>query len=118
MRQQQLKQLAAAADARWAAKPSVMDRPRRANQDLKVGDGESHLGNIGDRRVAGTQLGSGETGDQIKHEGQEIGDPATEGKAEKDQKNKKMQDHPWKRRKGIAGEGYQPEAWSPGPVSR
>ncbi|KAL9007439.1 MAG: hypothetical protein Q9173_007293, partial [Seirophora scorigena] len=32
-RKAQLKQLAAAADARWASKPSVLDAPRRRNQE-------------------------------------------------------------------------------------
>ena len=116
MRQQQLKHLAAAADARWANKPSVMDRPRRANQELGIGDGEGEVGRVGSRGEAGRQLGPGETGDQVKDQGAEIGDPATEGKVSERQSDDKKQDDPWRRKKGIAGEGYQPEAWTPGSV--
>lgn len=112
MRQQQLKQLAAAADARWAAKPSVMDKPRRANQELGIGDGEGQVGRIGSKGEPGRQLAPGETGDQIKQQGKEIGDSVTEGK------NEKAKDDPWQRRKGIAGEGYQHKAWTPGSARR
>ena len=47
MRKEQLKQLAAAADRRWASKPSVLDKPRRRNQEVGVGDGEGGVGVLG-----------------------------------------------------------------------
>lgn len=118
MRQQQLKHLAAAADARWASKPSVMDKPRRANQELAVGDGEGAMGGIGVRGESGRPLANGETGDMIKQQGQEIGDPATEGQ-EIGRQRRGKEENPWTRQgKGPAGEDYQPEAWPPGSVRK
>ena len=115
MRQQELKQLAAAADARWAAKPSVMDRPRRANQELGIGDGEGATGNVGVRQETGRVLKEGETGDMVKQKFMETGDPITDGPAVKRERKEQTKENPWKKQeRGAAGETYQPEAWSPG----
>ncbi|KAM0799025.1 hypothetical protein BDR22DRAFT_349101 [Usnea florida] len=78
-RQRELKRLVAAADARWAAKPSVLDR----------------------------RTGSGETVEKEKSEGE---------KRERGERLRKEKENPWARQRGSAGEGWQPEAWSPGPV--
>lgn len=100
VRQAQLKQLVQAADARWAAKPSVLDRPRRGNQELAIGDGE----------VAGTVGSKGETGagrgvDSAERE---------EGVRRKDRSGgEKGKQNPWEVRKGRAGENWKPESWSP-----
>lgn len=114
-----MKQLAAAADARWAAKPSVMDKPKRANQELGVGDGEGVAADIGTRGGAGRVLGEGVTGDMVKQQGQEIGDPATEGPAVRRQRQEQEKENPWKKQeRGAAGEAYQPDAWIPKPARR
>ena len=100
MRQAQLKQLARAADERWAAKPSVLDKPRRGNRELGIGDGE----------IRGTVGIKGETA-----EGQGVSRP--ERRAEVQRKDKiggeKGKQNPWMVRKGRAGEDWKPESWTP-----
>ncbi|KAL8823422.1 MAG: hypothetical protein Q9191_005873 [Dirinaria sp. TL-2023a] len=104
-RQAQLKQLARAADERWAAKPSVLDRPRRGNQELGIGDGEMK-GTVGVR---------GETA-----EGQGV----VKAEREKEVRRKeregggKLKENPWAVRRGRAGEDYKPETWTPGRAER
>ncbi|MCJ1450878.1 hypothetical protein MMC28_001212 [Mycoblastus sanguinarius] len=100
LRQQQLKQLAQAADERWAAKPSVLDKPKRGNLELGVGDGEMQ-GTVGKKWEEGQKTEAGEEKEKERSEGQ-----------------KKERENPWKRDRGSAGEGFQPEAWTPGPVRR
>ncbi|KAL8927017.1 MAG: hypothetical protein Q9208_002562 [Pyrenodesmia sp. 3 TL-2023] len=105
-RKEQLKQLAAAADARWASKPSVLDAPRRRNQELGVGDGEGQIGVVGRRgessegEAEGQRLGEGVKGEDVR-------DNWGEGK-------KGRGENPWiKKRPTGAGEGYQPGSWQP-----
>jgi len=69
-RQIQLKQRVKLADERWAAKASVLDRPRRGNLEVGVGDGEGL---------------------------------------------EKEKEGGWgKRERGVPGQGWQPESWTPG----
>jgi NADH dehydrogenase [ubiquinone] 1 alpha subcomplex assembly factor 2 len=96
-RQAQLKLLAKAADDRWAAKPSVLDKPRRGNFELGVGEGE----------VVGTkeEVGGGKERGALEERGHE--------------KDKlKGKENPWKVNRGRAGEEWQPEAWTPDPGKR
>lgn len=102
LRQQQLKQLAKRADERWASKPSVLDAPRRANLDVRVGDGEAE-GTVGRRWEPDVETKEGETKEK----------PRTLG-----EKKEKENQNPWKAQKGGAGQGYQPESWTPGPARR
>lgn len=103
-RQLDLKQLAAAADARWAAKPSVLDKPRRGNLELGVGDGEVE-GTVGKRWEEGQRTGEGEMVEKERSEGEK----RERGEQVKEKEN------PWIRQRGSPGEGWQPEAWRPGP---
>lgn len=80
-----------AADERWAAKPSVLDKPRRVNLELGVGNGEVE-GTVGVR-----------------------GEGANKGPAEEIVQKGKRIENPWKVKQGNPGEGWQPEAWTPGP---
>lgn len=90
-RQRELKHLAQAADERWAAKPSVLDKPRRDNLELGVGDGE----------VDGTV---GVRGEGAKKEAEE-----------EMVENEKRTENPWKMKQGNPGERWQPEAWASRP---
>jgi len=98
LRQQRLKQLAQAADERWAAKPSVLDKPRRGNLELGVGDGEAE-GTVGRRWERGVETGSGQSKEKERSEGE-----------------KRERENPWKKDRGK--QEYQPEAWIPGSVKR
>ncbi len=100
VRQIQLKHNAQLADARWAAKPSVLDAPRRGNLELGVGDGEAE-GTVGKMWEEGPKTGPGEKMEKPRSEGE-----------------KRERQNPWQRDRGIAGEGWQPEAWTPGSVKR
>ena len=111
-RQRDLKQLAAAADARWAAKPSVLDKPRRGNLEVRVGDGEVE-GTVGRRWEEEHRGGPVEGMDKERSEGKE-----REREGERGEQVKKGKENPWARQRGSAGEGWQPEAWTPGSVKR
>ena len=105
-RQAHLKQLAAAADERWASKPSVLDAPRRRNQEIGVGDGEGVIGVVGRRGESAN--GEGDTGKQVLRKG-------VKGWGE-GEKGRRREENPWKPAKPRgAGEGWQPEAWQPPP---
>ena len=99
IRQQQLKRLAMQADERWASKASVLDKPRRGNMELGVGDGEAE-GTVG-RREPGTETKEGEKRDKEMSLGE-----------------KKEKKNPWRRERGSAGEEFQPESWTPGSMGR
>jgi NADH dehydrogenase [ubiquinone] 1 alpha subcomplex assembly factor 2 len=105
-RQIQLKQNALLADARWAAKPSVMDAPRRGNLELGVGDGEME-GTVGRRWEEGQKTGKGEVKEKERSEVEQ-----RERNSEIEKKN------PWARERRGPGEGYQPESWTPGIARR
>ena len=102
-RQIQLKQRAQLADERWAAKPSVLDKPRRGNLELGVGDGEKE-GTVGRKWEEGQKTAAGETKEKERSEGE---------KRERERQN------PWLQRdRGVPGQRWQPDAWTPGPVRR
>ncbi|KAL8793608.1 MAG: hypothetical protein Q9195_003760 [Heterodermia aff. obscurata] len=104
-RLENLKVLARAADERWAARPSVLDKPRRGNQELAIGDGE----------MRGTVGQKGETG-----EGRGVDSVERQEAVESKQREgrEKGKEDPWKIRQGKAGEDWKPEAWSPRRVGR
>lgn len=85
VRQRELKYLVQAADERWAAKPSVLDKPRM--ETLQAGGGTKANG----KRAGGA--------DRVEEK--EIEESET-------QKNS-----PWSVKQGNPGEGWQPEAWAP-----
>ena len=100
VRQAQLKQLVRAADDRWVAKPSVLDKPRRGNQELGIGDGE----------VKGTVGRIGETGED---RGVSAPERAEQIRRKEKKGGEKGKQNPWEVRKGSAGEDWKPESWAP-----
>ncbi|KAK0738529.1 hypothetical protein B0T18DRAFT_450482 [Schizothecium vesticola] len=111
VRQERMKVLAAEADARWAAKPRVMDAPR-PKQEIVGGTvgAEGTEGAVGGRESGEVEVGvTGGRGD------------ATEGRGETWQRMKqraereggKPVDDPWKRSRGGPSEEWQPEEWQP-----
>ncbi|KAG8529497.1 uncharacterized protein KY384_006134 [Bacidia gigantensis] len=85
IRQQQLKVLARQADERWAQKASVLDKPRRANQELGVGDGETE-GTVGRRWEPGRETAKGEIVEKDRSEAE-----------------RRERENPWKRDRGAPG---------------
>lgn len=85
VRQRELKYLVQAADERWAAKPSVLDKPRM--KTLQAGGGTQ------DNGIRAGGAGSVEEKETEKSE---------------TQKNS-----PWSVKQSNPGEGWQPEAWAP-----
>lgn len=52
-------------------------------------------------------------------EGERVEKESSEGEnRERSEQVKKEKENPWARQRGSAGEGWQPEAWRPGPVKR
>ncbi|KAI1822684.1 hypothetical protein F4861DRAFT_540734 [Xylaria intraflava] len=94
-RQERIKVLAAEADARWEAKPSLLDMPARS------GPAPTAPREAGGR----DQRGDGTTAKQT--------DTHTHT-----QTQTPHQDDPWKRaaQRGAPGETWQPEAWTPAPT--
>lgn len=91
-RQARIKLLAAEADARWDAKPSLSDMPvREPKQALPASD------------TAGAER---------PQERVAPGDAADAGRKEKD-----VKEDPWKRASGPS-ENWQPKAWSPTSASK
>jgi NADH dehydrogenase [ubiquinone] 1 alpha subcomplex assembly factor 2 len=97
IRQVQLKQLAAAADARWASKPSAITGPSKNNPFIggQLRGGEESKGRV----VKNTGGPNTEETGNVEELGQrdgEAGDPS-----------------PWKEIKSAKGAEQQPEAWKP-----
>lgn len=96
--------MAEAADRRWASKSSVLDRPRRGNLEVGVGDGEGVGGVVGRRGES-----AGGEGQKLEKgvKGEDVRDSWGEG-------GKGRGESPWvKGRARGAGEGFQPESWRP-----
>ena len=119
-RKERLKVLAAAADRRWAGKPSVLDRPRRGNLEVGVGDGEGDAGVVGRRGESAVGEGEGERlekgvkGEDVRDSWGEGETGRGEGVKGRGEGGKGRGESPWvKARARGAGEGYQPESWRP-----
>lgn len=66
-----------------------------------MGDGEKE-GTVGKRWEEGQRTAAGETKEKERSEGE-----------------KRERENPWKQTdRGVPGQGWQPEAWTPGPVRR
>jgi NADH dehydrogenase [ubiquinone] 1 alpha subcomplex assembly factor 2 len=92
-RQDRLKILAAEADARWAAKPSLMDMPGK-----------------GDKGQAVPALDTGKTQPQ-----EQAAEQAQREKGLRDGRQRKteIKDDPWKKAASGPGEDWQPAPWTP-----
>lgn len=116
-RQQQMKYLAAEADARWEAKPKVMMDGPVAGQTVPVLDSSSdrkddqaNTATTGDKGTGGTKQ---ETTDAIAS-GEE-----QQGAGEQRAKTKAKKEDPWKKhRQAGPGEQWQPQAWTPPGTSK
>lgn len=109
-RQYQMKHLAAAADARWAAKPRVMEAPPGeawTGQPLPALESRVARRGVGEgEETRKDAIASGE--EQVKEQAQEN----RSGRAEAETED------PWKKqRRAGPSEDWQPQAWAP-PASK
>ena len=112
-RQQELKILARAADERWAAKPSVLDRPKNASPRLRDGaavqgsgateEGASRKRGAG-RSVALEEAGRGETSKS----------PRAKEQTDQAGQQRDSKEDLWDAKQRRSGERWQPEASKPG----
>ncbi|KAI7774242.1 hypothetical protein LA080_009042 [Diaporthe eres] len=111
-RQHQMRLLAAEADARWAAKPSLLDHDGEAPGQVGAGQPVPALGSRvarGRDEQEGALPGGGETRKDAVASGSEQQAAAAKDAEKKD---------PWAQsRRGGPSEDWQPQAWSP-PASK
>lgn len=135
LRQQQLKQLAAAADQRWAEKPSYLDKPEDTGQvgpQLRPRDPAGYVPQTESEERQGVMnaaksdeeqqaLARGEDVDQGRFKGasreppregmrEPLGDQVREPSAPRAKKEK---ENPWEKNYKGPSEGWQPQAWAP-----
>jgi NADH dehydrogenase [ubiquinone] 1 alpha subcomplex assembly factor 2 len=134
VRQRNLKRLAAEADARWAAKPSYLDTPGRAqpltasgvkdprvyveSEEAEVGtEARNAISRTLEDRIRDTDANLGnrvarEHGSRIVEEsGAGASREVPTKKGESRLKDKKEQLDPWKHARGGPSEEWQPQAW-------
>lgn len=109
-RQQNLKYLAAAADARWAEKPSFLDKPKDVGQPAPLMEPRDKGGYVEDGKT-GVMNPIVAAGDQ----GQGEEPQASEQSKRKEEKKKA---NPWDQQRGAPGQDWQPAAWTPGQATQ
>ncbi|MCJ1257203.1 hypothetical protein MMC24_005028 [Lignoscripta atroalba] len=110
-RQSQLKYLARLADDRWASKPSFLDAPKAT----------SHPGPATLPRDPGGYAGQTEPDEKegVRNAVGGVGEVGESETSSQEKRNRgKASDSPWQVNRGNPGDGWQPEAWTPGPVKR
>jgi len=118
-RQGNLKQLAAAADARWAAKPSVLDSPADVAQPAPlmaprdkggyVEDGGTGESGVMSPIVAAGDQGSGEEPGASERSAREAKEE------EEEERRRRKKPSPWdQQQRGAPGQEWQPKSWTPG----
>lgn len=110
-RQQQMKQLAAQADARWEAKPKMMDAPPgESTGQQPVPALESRLS----ARAGGAETGQAEV---TRTDAIASGEDQVQAQERPKQKEVEKEDPLKKHSRGGPSEDWQPQAWSP-PASK
>ncbi|TVY40290.1 NADH-ubiquinone oxidoreductase assembly factor [Lachnellula occidentalis] len=120
VRRRNLKVLAAAADARWAAKPSFLDAPGEANgQPLPPlapgGRGSLEANTMSGKEGDGENMAGGERRGVPNAEPPKKPEEPHDTQAPDDPKQKtKEKDDPWKQVRGGPSEQWQPAQWGGG----
>jgi NADH dehydrogenase [ubiquinone] 1 alpha subcomplex assembly factor 2 len=117
-RQAQIKMLAAQADARWAAKASVLDGPDKQQpvQMLESRDMNAGVTQM-NADVAASEKAASSTVEKHREEVAHL-DGVPTLKTRKPMRSE-PKDTPWKHMaKGNPGDEWQPASWSPGPAKR
>ncbi len=120
--------LAQQADARWRAKPSLLNRPAETEPALRSSTVEpptSHAvtGETGASEVIGkvrNKVRGGSQEDQARIAKDAVGEgnpvmqvPNHDGYNGTRTKEKKGKENPWEQARGAPSETWQPQAWSP-----
>ncbi|TGJ84986.1 hypothetical protein E0Z10_g3783 [Xylaria hypoxylon] len=113
-RQARMKLLAAEADARWEAKPSLLDMPAKTSQSQDQrrsgGGGQSQQRDRDEVDIEGET--QGQMGEEIHAQTSQQTSPHASPQA-------KMDNNPWKRaQRGAPGETWQPQSWTPAPAKK
>ncbi|RDL36592.1 uncharacterized protein BP5553_05944 [Venustampulla echinocandica] len=125
VRQENLKILAAQADARWAAKPSVLDAPRQAERQPlpplrttpggEIAESEHKLnpGEIGREKVRTDSPGARPAADLSEGSAGNVGKTQAEqnSTAKPEGVKEKAKVDPWKQAPGASTEQWQPQSW-------
>ncbi|KAH7360231.1 hypothetical protein BKA65DRAFT_523310 [Rhexocercosporidium sp. MPI-PUGE-AT-0058] len=123
VRQRNLKILAAQADARWAAKPSFLDKPERSqplpalqSQDpdgagLVEGRNENVVSGLGEQTSRSAVEGGGSQETQAT-DGRSPRSNERAGQEERPTDEDKKKEDPWKNARGGPSESWQPTAWT------
>ncbi|KAI1175789.1 hypothetical protein F4777DRAFT_296110 [Nemania sp. FL0916] len=121
-RQARIKVLAAEADARWEAKPSLLDMPPKPETKTKaVGDAQQQSPRGDEQEQVGSR--DRQTSERIQEtargeRGRERGKDDIPSK-QPDPKTNPPDPDPWKQaQRGAPGETWQPEAWTPAPAKK
>ncbi|TVY80437.1 NADH-ubiquinone oxidoreductase assembly factor N7BML [Lachnellula suecica] len=114
IRQENLKVLAAAADARWASKPSFLDAPRQARGQpvptLEGGSLQSHTESPvpGKGENAASKPEEPQVPDGARHR---LNERRKQDKSAEATKEVKVKEDPWKQARGGPSEEWKPAAW-------
>lgn len=116
-RQAQMKQLAQQADERWNSVPSFLDSPERQQPAPAIGvkDPGGYVQQTEPEQSEGVR--SAVEGPEKVADASE-GRPQDEGRFRGATKEKQAKENPWHKQQGGPSEGWQPQSWTPGAVSR
>ena len=111
-----MKALAIKADERWASVPSYLDGPNKQQPAPAIGvkDSGGYVNQTQPDEIEGVRSATGDT-EEVQQAS--AGHTADEGRFKGKTKDKK--DNPWNRgARGVPGEDWQPQSWSPGVAQR
>lgn len=122
IRQEQIKYLAAQADARWASKPSVLDSPDRM-QPMQMLQSRHEGSGMAQQNIAQEHKGRATPSSQIREEIEDARDDEDDRGVptlkERKVMRKEPKDSPWKQAaRGNPSDEWQPQEWKPAPAKR
>ncbi|KAI1075372.1 hypothetical protein F5B20DRAFT_386330 [Whalleya microplaca] len=121
VRQERTRLLAAEADARWAAKPSLLDMPTPEATPTPIpearGRGRRGVGKGDESRAVEAEQETERSKQQQQQQQQQSLKPRPRGGEEKPESKREPDNDPWKRASGPS-ETWQPQAWTPTPARK
>ncbi len=115
-----MRQLAAAADQRWAEKPSFLDKPKDTEQvgpQLKPRDPAGYVTQTENESREGV-MNAAKSDEELKGvaRGEDVDKGRFKGATREPPRGKT--DDPWKKHQGGPSEGWQPQSWQPDSSAR